>query len=96
MKDYNALLPTASIGQCEVGYQRLPPNQTADKWIPLQGVKRGEIHVQITRKVPEMQRRNSLDPEPSLSKLHQIPSQVRSSCISENTSLLYTTSFGLF
>ncbi|KAG5022094.1 hypothetical protein JHK85_018436 [Glycine max] len=77
VKDHNALLPTSSIGECVVEYQRLPPNQTADKWIPLQGVKRGEIHIQITRKVPEMQKRQSLDSEPSLSKLHQIPNQIK-------------------
>nr|KYP69703.1 Multiple C2 and transmembrane domain-containing protein 1 [Cajanus cajan] len=77
VKDHNALLPTSSIGECAVEYQRLPPNQTADKWIPLQGVKRGEIHIQITRKVPEMQKRQSLDSEPSLSKLHQIPNQIK-------------------
>lgn len=49
----------------------------ADKWIPLQGVKRGEIHIQITRKVPEMHKIPSLDNQPSLSKLHQIPNEVR-------------------
>ncbi|KAJ1405713.1 Synaptotagmin-like mitochondrial-lipid-binding domain [Sesbania bispinosa] len=77
VKDHNALLPTSSIGECVVDYQMLPPNQTADKWIPLQGVKRGEIHIKITRKVPEMQKRQSLDSEPSLSKLHEIPSQIK-------------------
>lgn len=77
VKDHNALLPTSSIGECVVEYQRLPPNQMADKWIPLQGVKRGEIHIQITRKVPEMQKRQSMDSEPSLSKLHQIPTQIK-------------------
>lgn len=77
VKDHNALLPTSSIGECVVEYQRLPPNQMADKWIPLQGVKRGEIHIQITRKVPEMQKRQSIDSEPSLSKLHQIPTQIK-------------------
>ncbi|GAU22711.1 hypothetical protein TSUD_138350 [Trifolium subterraneum] len=77
VKDHNALLPTSSIGECVVEYQRLPPNQMADKWIPLQGVKRGEIHIQITRKVPEMQKRHSIDSEPSLTKLHQIPSQIK-------------------
>lgn len=77
VKDHNALLPTSSIGECVVEYQRLPPNQMADKWIPLQGVKKGEIHIHITRKVPEMQKRHSLDSEPSLSHLHQIPAQVR-------------------
>ncbi|CAL0322228.1 unnamed protein product [Lupinus luteus] len=77
VKDHNALLPTSSIGDCVVEYQRLPLNQMADKWIPLQGVKRGEIHIQITRKAPEIQRRNSLDSEPSLSKLHEIPNQIK-------------------
>ncbi|XP_058722425.1 synaptotagmin-5-like [Vicia villosa] len=77
VKDYNALLPTSSIGECVVEYQRLPPNQMADKWIPLQGVKRGEIHIQITRKVPDMHKRQNIDSEPSLSKLHQIPTQIK-------------------
>ena len=30
-------------------YQWLPSNKMEDKWIPLQGVKKGEIHVQVTR-----------------------------------------------
>lgn len=77
MKDHNALLPESSIGECVVEYQRLPPNQMYDKWIPLQGVKSGEIHIQITRKVPDMQSTQTPDSQPSLSKLHQIPSQVR-------------------
>ncbi|XP_017442457.1 synaptotagmin-4 isoform X3 [Vigna angularis] len=78
VRDHNALLPTSSIGECVVEYQRLPPNQMSDKWIPLQGVKSGEIHIQITRKVPEMQTRSSLDSQPSsLSKSHQIPTQMR-------------------
>ncbi|XP_034673142.1 synaptotagmin-5 isoform X2 [Vitis riparia] len=78
VKDHNALLPTSSIGDCVVEYQRLPPNQMADKWIPLQGVKRGEIHVQITRKIPEIQRGPSLESEPSsLLKAHQVSSQMK-------------------
>ncbi|XVF50585.1 hypothetical protein PTKIN_Ptkin04bG0113300 [Pterospermum kingtungense] len=77
VKDHNALLPTSSIGDCVVEYQRLTPNEMADKWIPLQGVKRGEIHVLVTRKVPELQKRPSLDPEPSLTKAHQISSQMK-------------------
>ncbi|XP_020220786.1 synaptotagmin-5 isoform X2 [Cajanus cajan] len=78
VKDHNALLPTSSIGECVVEYQRLPPNQMSDKWIPLQGVKSGEIHIQITRKVPEVQTRRILDSESSsLSKSHQIPTQMR-------------------
>ncbi|KAK7320035.1 hypothetical protein RJT34_04764 [Clitoria ternatea] len=78
VKDHNALLPTSSIGECVVEYQRLPPNQIYDKWIPLQGVKSGEIHIQVTRKVPDMQTRHIVDSQPSsLSKSHQIPSQIR-------------------
>ncbi|KAE9588223.1 hypothetical protein Lal_00002845 [Lupinus albus] len=77
VKDHNALLPTSSIGECVVEYQGLPLNQMADKWIPLQGVKRGEIHIQITRKGQEYQRRNSWDSEPTLSELHEIPNQIK-------------------
>lgn len=77
VKDHNALLPTSSIGDCVVEYQRLPPNELSDKWIPLQRVKRGEIHIQIMRKVPELLKRTSLNSEPSLTKAHQISMQVR-------------------
>ncbi|XP_057992626.1 synaptotagmin-4 isoform X2 [Hevea brasiliensis] len=77
VKDHNALLPTLSIGDCVVEYQRLPPNQMSDKWIPLQGVKRGEIHIQITRKVPEVQKRPSLDSDLSEIKSHEFSSQMR-------------------
>ncbi|XP_043716121.1 synaptotagmin-5 isoform X2 [Telopea speciosissima] len=78
VKDHNALLPTSSIGDCIVEYKGLLPNETADKWIPLQGVKRGEIHIQITRKVPELQKKSSLDSNTSdLSKANQISVQMR-------------------
>ncbi|XP_077253770.1 C2 domain-containing protein [Tasmannia lanceolata] len=78
VKDHNALLPTSSIGDCVVEYERLPPNQTADKWIPLQGVKNGEIHVQITRRVPELQKMSSVDSDISSStKAHQTSDQAR-------------------
>ena len=82
VKDHNALLPTSSIGDCVVEYQGLPPNQMFDKWIPLQGVKKGEIHIQITKRVPELDKRSSLDSktsldsEISLNKAHRISSQV--------------------
>ena len=76
VKDHNAVLPTSSIGDCVVEYHRLPPNQISDKWIPLQGVKRGEIHIQITRKVPALEKRPSLDSESSPTKAHQISGQV--------------------
>ncbi|XP_021292106.1 synaptotagmin-5 isoform X2 [Herrania umbratica] len=87
VKDHNALLPTSNIGDCVVEYQRLPPNVMSDKWIPLQGVKRGEIHVQVTRKVPELQKRPSLDPEPSLTKAHQISSQMKQMMIKLQSSI---------
>lgn len=77
VKDHNALLPTSNIGDCVVEYQRLPLNEMSDKWIPLQGVRRGEIHIQITRKVPELLKRASLDSEPSLTKAHEISSQMK-------------------
>ncbi|KAJ7538397.1 hypothetical protein O6H91_11G046200 [Diphasiastrum complanatum] len=50
VKDYNAILPTSSIGHCAVEYQRMPLDRTVDKWIHLQGVSRGEIHIQVTRR----------------------------------------------
>ncbi|PSR84718.1 Synaptotagmin like [Actinidia chinensis var. chinensis] len=77
VKDHNAVLPTSSIGDCVVEYHRLPPNQISDKWIPLQGVKRGEIHIQITRKVPELEKRPSLDSESPSTKAHQISGQMK-------------------
>nr|TKR90327.1 C2 domain-containing family protein [Populus alba] len=46
VKDYNALFPTYSIGDCVVEYQGLPPNQTSDKWIPLQGMKQSMVKLQ--------------------------------------------------
>ncbi|KAJ4960703.1 hypothetical protein NE237_020613 [Protea cynaroides] len=78
VKDHNALLPTSSIGDCVVEYKGLPPNEKVDKWIPLQGVTRGEIHIQITRKVLELQKKSSLDSNLSaLSKANQISVQMR-------------------
>ncbi|XP_022135052.1 synaptotagmin-5-like [Momordica charantia] len=85
VKDHNALLPTSSIGDCVVEYHRLPPNQMADKWIPLQGVKRGEIHIQITRKVPDLEKERRLssesrpasDSESSFTKAHQVSNQMK-------------------
>lgn len=76
VKDHNALLPTSSIGDCIVEYQRLPPNEMSDKWIPLEGVKRGEIHVQVTGKVPHLQKKVSDSESPS-SRGQKISSQVR-------------------
>lgn len=50
VKDHNTLLPTSNIGHCTVEYKSFPQNQTVDLWIPLLGVKRGKIHVQVTRR----------------------------------------------
>jgi Ca2+-dependent lipid-binding protein len=55
VKDYNAIFPTSSIGHCDVEYEHLHSNQTIDRWIPLQGVRKGEIHIQLTRRVAEKQ-----------------------------------------
>lgn len=77
VRDHNALLASSSIGDCVVEYQRLPPNQMADKWIPLQGVRRGEIHVLITRKVPELDKRTSIDSDSSSTRAHKISSQMK-------------------
>ncbi|KAK6137658.1 hypothetical protein DH2020_028584 [Rehmannia glutinosa] len=79
VKDHNTLLPTSNIGDCVVEYQMLPPNQMADKWIPLQGVKRGEIHIQVTKKVPELEKKTGVDSaEPSPTAVrHQISNQIK-------------------
>lgn len=80
VKDHNAVLPTASIGNCTVEYSMLSPNQTADKWIPLQGVRSGEIHVKIARRVADSKYKASLETDPStLGKGHKISSQMRDS-----------------
>lgn len=77
VKDHNALLPESSIGDCVIEYQRFPRNQMFDKWIPLQGVRRGEIHIQITRKVPDLEKKPSVDAVSSVAKArHDISQQV--------------------
>ncbi|KAH9305467.1 hypothetical protein KI387_009871, partial [Taxus chinensis] len=65
VRDHNAVLPTSNIGDCKVEYERLPPNKTVDKWIPLQGVKKGEIRVQVTRRVPEKKQKTRSSPSSS-------------------------------
>lgn len=78
VKDHNHLLPTSSIGDCVVEYQRLPPNEMFDKWIPLQNVKKGEIHIQVTRKVPDLEKKSSLDSESSVTKARrQVSNQMK-------------------
>ncbi|KAL3818150.1 hypothetical protein ACJIZ3_004055 [Penstemon smallii] len=78
VKDHNTLLPETDIGDCVVEYQMLAPNQMADKWIPLQGVKRGEIHVQVTRKVLELEKKPSVDSESSPTKVRdQLSTQMK-------------------
>lgn len=66
VKDYNAIMPTSSIGHCEVDYQKLAPNQTLDRWIPLQGVSKGEVHVQVTRRFPEKESKRLQLPPPQV------------------------------
>ncbi|BAB01103.1 unnamed protein product [Arabidopsis thaliana] len=77
VKDYNTLLPTSSIGNCVVEYQGLKPNETADKWIILQGVKHGEVHVRVTRKVTEIQRRASAGPGTPFNKALLLSNQMK-------------------
>ncbi|KAJ3694418.1 hypothetical protein LUZ60_009898 [Juncus effusus] len=76
VKDHNALLPAVSIGQCTVDYQTLPINQTSDRWVPLDGVKTGQIHIQITRKSKELETssENKLD---TASEAHKVSEQMR-------------------
>lgn len=76
VRDHNAILSSSSIGNCIVEYQRLPPNEVFQKWIPLQGVKKGEIHVQVTRKVPDLDKRPSLDSDSVSNKAHTIADEV--------------------
>ncbi|XP_057516336.1 uncharacterized protein LOC130797654 [Amaranthus tricolor] len=77
VRDHNAILSSSSIGNCVVEYQRLPPNEVFQKWIPLQGVKKGEIHVQVTRKVPDLQKRSSLDSDSASNKAHTIADEMK-------------------
>ncbi|XP_021836703.1 synaptotagmin-5 isoform X2 [Spinacia oleracea] len=77
VRDHNAILSSSSIGNCTVEYQRLPPNELSDKWIPLQGVKKGEIHVQVIRRVPDQQKRPSLDSDSLSNRAHAISDQMK-------------------
>ncbi|PKA54117.1 Synaptotagmin-4 [Apostasia shenzhenica] len=78
VKDHNALLPESSIGDCVVEYEGLPSNQTADKWIPLQGVRSGEIHVQVTRRIRGILKKPNKTAEiSSVSKAHQKSGKMR-------------------
>lgn len=77
VRDHNAILASSSIGNCTVEYQRLPPNEISKKWIPLQGVKKGEIHVQVTRKVPDLEKKTSLDSDSVSNRAHAISDQMK-------------------
>ncbi|GLJ11106.1 hypothetical protein SUGI_0143120 [Cryptomeria japonica] len=78
VRDHNAVLPTSNIGDCKVEYERLPPNQTVDKWIPLQGVKKGEIRVQVTRRMPEKLKKTGSSPSSSgITPVHKLSGKVR-------------------
>ncbi|XP_062192177.1 synaptotagmin-4-like [Phragmites australis] len=78
VKDHNAVLPTASIGHCTVEYSMLSRNQSAKKWIPLQGVRSGEIYVKIARRVPDLQKKTTLGTDAS-GEGHKISTQMRDS-----------------
>ncbi|XP_021736336.1 synaptotagmin-5-like isoform X2 [Chenopodium quinoa] len=87
VKDHNAILSSSSIGNCIVQYQRLPPNEVSEKWIPLQGVKKGEIHVQITRKVPDLQKITSVDSDFLSNRAHAISDQMKNMLIELESSV---------
>jgi hypothetical protein len=91
VRDHNIILPSHGIGYCEVEYERLPPNQTLDHWLQLQGVKKGEIHIQVTRRVSEKLLKNfhltKFEGTPSSNtKLHGSASNVRATYISNSFS----------
>lgn len=77
VRDHNAILASSSIGNCVVEYHRLPANEVSEKWIPLQGVKKGEIHVQVTRRVPDFQTRPSMESDSLSIKAHTISGQMK-------------------
>lgn len=77
MRDHNAILSSSSIGNCVVEYQRLPPNELFDKWIPLQGVKKGEIHVQVIRRIPDLQTKPSVDSDLLSNRAHATSDQMK-------------------
>lgn len=77
LMDHNAVLPETNIGHCAVEYEMLPPNQVTDKWIPLQGVKSGEIHIRVTRRIPELQNKQKISGSVSpFSKANKISGKV--------------------
>ncbi|EFJ29672.1 plant synaptotagmin [Selaginella moellendorffii] len=91
VKDYNAILPTASIGHCAVDYQRQARNQTVDRWIPLQGVAKGQIHIQITRRElrkqehpPAIERQRSSRVEEVSGRVQEVVSRLFSMVDSED------------
>ncbi|CAM6090440.1 unnamed protein product [Calypogeia fissa] len=69
VKDYNYMLPVTSIGHCIVEYNQLPPNQTVDRWVALEGVTKGEIHFQLTRRQPELEKGKQAKPEQMVGNL---------------------------
>ncbi|XP_048500476.1 uncharacterized protein LOC104893574 isoform X2 [Beta vulgaris subsp. vulgaris] len=77
VRDHNAILSSSSIGNCVVEYQRLPPNELFDKWIPLQGVKKGEIHVQVIRRIPDLQTKPSVDSDLLSNRAHATSDQMK-------------------
>ncbi|KAI5064374.1 hypothetical protein GOP47_0021044 [Adiantum capillus-veneris] len=82
VKDHNVLLPTSNIGQCIVQYKDLLPNKTLDTWIPLRGVKTGEVHVQVTRRLHAPQKAPSTQPVNAKSLLANTSLKI-SSCLKE-------------
>ncbi|CAA7053104.1 unnamed protein product [Microthlaspi erraticum] len=94
VKDHNTVFPSSSIGSCLVEYQWLKPNETAEKWIPLQGVKCGEIRVRVTRKVTEMPRRVSADSDSLLNKTLLAGKQIKQEVMKKLPDLIYDEDIG--
>eukprot|EP00250_Pteridium_aquilinum_P006892 c16719_g1_i2 orf=702-3128(-) len=82
VKDHNTLLPTSNIGHCIVDYKSLSLNQTLDEWIPLQGVRRGKVHIQLTRRL-HMAYKKPSNPTVNINTLLSITSSKISSLLKE-------------
>ncbi|KAH7404885.1 hypothetical protein KP509_15G048600 [Ceratopteris richardii] len=86
--DHNVLLPNVKIGHCTVEYDRIPRNQVIDKWVPLQGVRNGELHVQVIRKPAESgisKKEHSNRTSKALDKSHKVQALLKQLAIMSKT-----------
>ncbi|MCO5605153.1 hypothetical protein L7F22_059333 [Adiantum nelumboides] len=82
VKDHNVLLRTTNIDHCIVEYKDVLPNQTSDTWLRLRGVKTGEVHVQVARRLHAPQEAPIRQPVNSKSLLKNTSLKI-SSCLKE-------------